>query len=218
MMNDQMKALIEQLGAIREKYGEQAYQDAARDVARSLIARGGEAEKHAREMFADIPGLDAPENTSVDSGSIIDLIKQTMPNLRTQAQFDAFMASFEALRASMDAIFKGMPGAVEAGIEAITKGFEAARKATEISNKLRDVPEAATSKTAEIFKEPPKEFDEVRIQRELLTELDGLLSLADLSRWYTEARERMDRVVSRSLRDALFDTIRAKKESLGEAG
>lgn len=215
-MSEQWDGLLERLKSIKDKYGDKAYQDAARDVARSMVAQGGEAEKVAREAFADVPDIEPTGNDAEMPvlNPVIGMIRQTMPNLRTQAQLDTFMATFDALRAAMDAIFQGAPGAKEAGLKAMEQGFEAACKATEISGKLRDVPEAATSASAEAFKTSPKEFEEVSVQKALMAELAGLQTLDGLKEWYAAARPRMDRVVAPALRNELFDAIRHRKDLL----
>jgi hypothetical protein len=174
-------------------------------------------EAFAREAFKDVVDFDcvvAQRAQMPADNPILAAIQQQVPGIKSQAQFNVFMAAFDALRATMNAIFLGNPEDEAKGLKALESAYTAARKATEITNKLADVPEAATSKAAEEFKTPPKQFTEASEQRDLIAELEGIKSLEALNAWYSSNRTRIDRVVSQSLRNSLFDAIRVKKESL----
>jgi len=212
-----IEALKTQLENIRVRYGEEAYKSAATDVARTFIAQGGELEKVMRETFAgvvDFDNLQKAEPTVLDSGNpILAAIRQQVPGIKTQAQFNAFMAGFDALRLTMDAIFTDNPGRYDDGRKALEAAFEVARKVTQISVKLAETPEAAVSKAAAEFKDPPRQFTEQSLQRELLAELANCKNLESLQSWYALTKESREQVVSQSLRNELFDEIRRKKES-----
>jgi hypothetical protein len=143
-----------------------------------------------------------------------NVIKQQMPALKSQAQFNAFMASFEALRGLMNAIFAQNAEGENQMREALETSFDAARKITEVTVKLEEVPEAATSKDAEEFKKPPTQFGEYDIQRQLLSELGTLHTSDGLMDWYWKKRKQIDEVVSPTLRNPLLDAIRARKNEL----
>lgn len=138
-------------------------------------------------------------------------LQQQLPALKSQAQFTAFQASFEAFRGVMNAIFGGNALAEKEALDALGKSFDVAKKVTEVTNKLEEIPEAATSKAAEEFKQPPAEFGEYDEQRKLMTELAHIENARDLADWYKTNRARIDRVRSPSLRNPLLDAIRERK-------
>ncbi len=138
-------------------------------------------------------------------------LQQQLPGLKSQAQFTAFNAAFEAFRGVLNAIFERQPLAEKESLEALGKAFDVAKKATDLTHKLADDPEAATSKQAEEFKQPPAEFGEYDDQRKLMTELAHIENLKDLSDWYKTNRPRIDRIKSPSLRNPLIDAIRERK-------
>jgi hypothetical protein len=213
----QLDILIARLEDIRSKYGDDAYKQAATSVASQFVAQGGEMEKAAREAFKDVVdfnALDAQKAQMPVDNPILAAIQQQVPGIKSQAQFNVFMAAFDALRLTMDAIFTDNPGGYDDGRKALEAAFEAARKATQITMKLADSPEAATSKAAAEFKTPPRQFTEASEQKALLEELATFTDLDSLNKWYAESRERIERVVSQSLRNQLFDAIRLKKDNL----
>jgi hypothetical protein len=143
-------------------------------------------------------------------------LQQQFPALKSQAQFNAFQASFEAFRGVLNAIFSSSPLAEQEALEALGKAFDVAKQATKITNQLEEVPEAATSRAAEEFKQPPAEFGEYDEQRKLMTELAHIENLKDLTDWYKTNRARIDRVRSPSLRNLLLDAIRERKVVFGK--
>jgi hypothetical protein len=208
---------MQHLNGIREKYGDDAYKSAATDIAGQFLAQGGETAAFAREAFKGVVDFDAVEKQRAEmpaDNPILAAIQQQVPGIKSQAQFNVFMAAFDALRATMNAIFTGNDADEAKGKKALESAYEAAHKATEITGKLTDVPEAATSKAAEEFKNPPRQFTELSEQRALLTELGEIKSTDTLNTWYAANRSRIDRVVSQSLRNALFDSIRQKRDAL----
>ena len=146
--------------------------------------------------------------------AMLAAIRQQVPALKSQAQFNVFMAGLEALRGLMNAIFAQNAAGEQQFREALETSLTAARQATEVTLKLEEVPEAATSKAAEEFKRPPAQFGEYDTQRALLSDLEGLGTVEALTEWYTKNRARIDEVVSASLRNPLLDAIRARKTTL----
>jgi hypothetical protein len=217
-MSPQIERLRAQLDGIRSHYGEDAYKRAAQDVAKMLVAQGGETEATAREMFEGIVDFEhlgeIPVAGAPVSNPIVDAVRQQMPHLRSQAQFDAFMLGFDAFRAFIDAIYAGDKEGEASSKVALDKAIEGCRTAGSITQKLEDVPEASTSKEAEKFKQPPAQFTEAETLSGLLEELVLIQTATELNDWYTGQRSRMDRVVTQKLRDQLFDAIRKKKEDL----
>lgn len=152
-----------------------------------------------------------PSQVSPDQ-MMVEAMKQSMPALKTQAQFNAFMAAFDALRFTMNSIFEGDHAKAFQGRETLSKTFELAQKVTEVAEKLRDVPEAA-GPSAATFVEPPVQFHEYDVQKQLLLELETIGTLDTLAAWYQESRSEIDKVVSQELRNVLLDAVRAKKLS-----
>jgi hypothetical protein len=152
-----------------------------------------------------------PEPTQYDKDQFFQALKLQLPSLKSQAQFNTFQAAFEAFRAVMNAIFADLPPVEKAGREALEQAFEAARMATRLTHQLTEVPEAATSKLADEFKQPPAEFSEYDEQRRLLSELEQLKTLQELTVWWNTVRTRIDRVKSPMLRNPLIDACREKR-------
>jgi hypothetical protein len=146
--------------------------------------------------------------------AFMQALQQQMPALKSQAQFNAFMASFEALRGLMNGVFAQNKEAEALYRDALDKAIDAGHKVTEITVKLEDVPEAATSREAEQFKQAPVQFTEYDTQRALLTELEGIKTVAALIDWWTANRARIDQVRSAGLRNPLLDLVREKRALL----
>lgn len=155
--------------------------------------------------------------TEQEQAQFFKALQQQLPGLKSQAQFNTFQAAFEAFRGVMNAIFEGKPDVEKAAKGALTSAFEAAHKVTDLTEKLADSPEAATSKAAEEFKQPPAEFDEYDRQRTLMSELAQIKTHDDLRAWWSDNRDRIDRVKSPSLRNPLLDLVREKKVAFEQA-
>jgi hypothetical protein len=148
---------------------------------------------------------------SVDQEKFFKALQQQLPGLKSQAQFTAFNAAFEAFRGVMNGIFEDKPELEKAARDALESAFKAAKQVTELTARLTEDPEAATSKAAEEFKQPPAEFGEYDEQRKLMSELAGIQTHRDLMDWYKTNKPRLDRVKSPSLRNPLIDAIRERK-------
>lgn len=216
-----MTDLVAHFDKIRSEQGEEAYQKARKNFAMGMILkpRGDEFLKSAFPDM-DIEALRAEaekfqtqqqEQARNPQEMMLDAMRQQIPNLKTQAQFNLFMKSFDALRHTLNAAFGLDKEGYEKGKEALNMALDMALQISEVVQKLQETPEAATSKAAEEFKQPPREFQEYDVQKGLLIELEALTSAEELQRWYDGNRARIDCVVSASLRNELFDTIRKVK-------
>ena len=143
-------------------------------------------------------------------------IKAQVPNLRTQAQFNAFMSCFDALKTTLNAYYGGENASAELAREALNKGLDMAKQISEMAEKLEEMPDEVKSDAAKEFTAPAKELHEYDVHRELVAELSSLTSQEALQDWYQGHRDQMDRVVSQKLRNELFDAIRAKRSELGQ--
>jgi hypothetical protein len=223
---------------VREKLGEAHFRKEVRRLAKNGIRMGGQHEIFWRDLVQKYEWLNVeellaePEEPRPSSGGgsmpgmpsgidptnlIIQAMRQQMPGLRTQAQFNAFMAAFDALRVHLNFVFEGNTEKATEAKQALESAIEFAAKATEVSDQLRDVPEAATSPAAQEFKNPPAQFQEYDVQKSLLVQLARIETLPELTQWYNDTKEQRDRVVSQSLRNVLMDEIRRKKVALTEA-
>ncbi len=137
-----------------------------------------------------------------------------IPNLKTQAQFNIFMNCFDALRSTLNAYFGGEVASAEMARDALNKGLDLAKQVVEITEKLNEIPDEAKSEAAKEFTAPAKELHEYDEHRQLVFELSALTSLEALQAWYTNNRQRIDRVVSQKLRNELFDAIRERRNKL----
>ncbi len=233
---DKFTEVLQGFAKIREEQGEAAFEAAVREYAGKAIDEGSVdflpgmagaafAEyRKAQEAYQEAQAKSRSERDAVaenlkQPGQEVDqafllAMQKSIPAMRSQAQFTAFMAAFDALRGAMNAIFGGQAGAEKEYLEGLAKAIDVARKVTDVTDRLRDVPEAAESKLADEFKQPPREFGEYDLQRALLTELAGIDHLEGLQRWWVGNRQRIDKVVSPSLRNPLIDAIRETKNNL----
>jgi len=237
-VNDKFIEMLQSFHKIREEQGEAAFESAVKDFATKAIENGEDflpgmtnaamqdfakkqaeyneaAAKRKAEQDAQAEKIRQAKKSDVEvDRGFIEMIQASMPAIKSQAQFNAFLASFEALRGVMNAIFARDTQNEKAYTEALLKSLQAAKQTTELTEKLQDVPDAAESKLADEFKKPPRQFGEYDIQRALMTELAQIDSLDNLTRWWAENRGRIDEVVSPSLRNPLIDAVREKKSKL----
>jgi hypothetical protein len=142
-------------------------------------------------------------------------LRQSMPNLKTQAQLTAFMIGFDAFRQYFDALCSGSPELEELTRGTLDRAIEMAKDATQLARKIEEIPPEMRGPASSSLVQPPVEFEEVDIQKKLLIELERITTLTELQGWYLSTREARDRVVSQPLRNVLLDRIRGKKEALG---
>lgn len=227
---------LQDIQKIREEQGEAAFQAAVAELAKEMIHGGGfqkiaegfqetikaqeeayekEAQQRAVEQNAKAEEIkNRPIDPLEGDQNFLGLIQQSIPAMRSQAQFTAFMACFDALRGLVNAIFGRDQEAVNKYKAVMEQSLVAATKVTEVTQKLQDVPEAATSKLADAYKQPPTQFQEYDTQRQLLSEVENIKDLQQLSSWWVSNRQRIDEVRTPMLRNPLIDAVRAKKEAL----
>lgn len=210
-----------QLQEIRSRVGEDAYRMHARMVAQQFKAQGGEVSDIAREVFGDA-GFDYDALTAGPSGTpppmnssiLLSELRKLVPGIRTQAQFDIFMAGFQALTLGMQAAFHGDRSQVETSKTALTSTLDLALQATDLAQKLEDVGEAANGEEADRHKKEPKEFSEIATQEALLQELSSIATVASLREWYQENRVRFEQLQTPTMRNSFFDAVRARHSEL----
>ena len=144
-------------------------------------------------------------------------MKQSMPELKTQVQFTAFMAGFDAFRLLCNSIFASDKALEEQSLEALEKALESMRVATKLSNQFQEIPENERSPSASQFVETPLQFGAYDLQKKLLLELNRLTSTEDLNAWYLNTKDEREKVVSQSLRNILFDEIRVRRDFLSKS-
>jgi len=217
--------IAQYLRQFRETKGEEAWKAEVRRLAIHALQVGGpEHEALWRELTKDYEWLDWGELKKVAQGpeakstepedAIVNLLRQQLPGIKTQAQYNAVIAAMDALKLLLNAIMEQDKAQEDKAQKALEMAIDVARKATEITSKLEEVPEAATGKEAQEFKKPPAEFQEDGIQQSLLQELESIESLEALNEWYASTKEQRDQVVSQKLRNELLDRIREKKKAL----
>ena len=134
-----------------------------------------------------------------------------MPNLKTQAQFDLFMRGFDALQLCLNAVYGRDETTAAQARKALDQILELAPQLAEISEKLEGTPEA-TSNSA--FTGAPKEFSESEKADRLLADLESLKTRDSLIQWYRETEGTRNELITQSVRNRVFDAIRAHKKAL----
>lgn len=216
---EKVRAQLEQL---RVDHGEAVYEQARRDLALALIDKTN-GEEHIRLAFPDMnieelkaqaaaakvaAANESPEQT------MMRMLQQQIPSIKTQAHFNLFQAAFDALRTTLDGSFSGDAERARRGREALLKVLDTAGTVPQVLEKLNEMPAEARSAIANEFLEPPRQFHEFDTQRRLMTELGNITTLARLEAWYTDTKSDRDRVTSQKLRNELLDGVRAKKAAL----
>jgi hypothetical protein len=226
-------SIFDHLNTVRRTLGDEYWKAEITKLAIQAFQVGGKHEALWRGLLQDLkpegvtdwPDADElkkhaeglPKVAPPDMNQLLaQAMKMQMPGLKSQGQYNAFRATVDAFRAVINAILEENLPQEQEMRKVLDDGFLAVRQATTLTRQLTDVPEASTSPVAEEFKRPPAEFQEYDIQRQLLAEVGKTISLDDLKLWYKEAKPRLDRVKSQTLRDVLLDAIRAKKMALAE--
>lgn len=153
-----------------------------------------------------------PDNTA---NIMAKAMRQSMPELKTQVQFTAFMAGFDSFRLLCNSIFAGDVPLEEQARAAFEKSLEAMKVATRLSNQFQEIPAEERSPSATQFVEAPIQFGEYDLQKKLLKELDHITSTVALNEWYLGTKDDREKIISQSLRNILFDAIRNKRDELG---
>jgi hypothetical protein len=138
-----------------------------------------------------------------------------VPNLKSQGQFNVFMACFDALRSTLNGYFGGEMASAEMAREALNQALDMGKKLAEVTAKLDEIPDEVKSETAKDLNRPAKELHEYDEARVLVVELEQIQNSEALQQWYDANRSRLDRIVTASLRNEVFDAIRAKRNALG---
>lgn len=215
-MSGAVEEMMGNLKRIRELYGEEKFQYAAKQAARILMAHGPEMREQVKKALEGLVDLDSVEKDPPPpfppgQDLVVEAIKSAFPSVTTQAQFDVVVTALEATKTTLNAIFLRDKAKAADGRKAIEQALEAAERVTDITSKLGQVPEAATSKEAEAFKKPPAQFHEQEILSELLAQLTEIKNKDELNAWYHSNRARIDEVVTQKNRNLLLDAIRGKK-------
>lgn len=211
--------LLKQLEEVRTKHGEQAYEDAKRGLAQDIILKPN-GETFLKNAFPDMD-LEAVKAEAeqiqeevAKASNPDELMRQMMteqiPNLKTQAHYNFFMQAFDALRKTLNSYFGNEPKAGDEARAGLDKVLDAAKKIPDIERQVAEMGDSA-SDAAQEFTQPAKELHEFDNQRALMTELAAVENGGELKRWYEANRDRLDAIVSKSIRDELFDAIRKRR-------
>jgi hypothetical protein len=213
-----MSDLVTHFEKIRSEQGEEAYQKARRNFALGMILKP-RGDLFLKNAFPDLD-LDALREEAEKSQPVpppqvnpqevmLNFMRQQVPNLKTQVQFDLFMQCFDAMRKAMNAAFGLDKTSYEQFKGALDMLMATGLKVTEAVEQLKENPEASTN---EDFKQAPKQFQEQDVQTALMTELSLIQSGDELQQWYAANKDRIHgQVVSPVLRNQLLDSIRAKR-------
>ena len=208
-----------------ELHGEEAWKTEIKRLTKDAIKTSPTHEAFWKNLTKDYAWLDwaslrqevfseSPSPVMDQEQIMSDLLRKQMPGIKTQAQYNAVLGALDSVRLTLNSILTGDKTREAEGRKALNMAFEVTAKATEVTNKLEEVPEAATSKDAEVFKQPPAQFHEYDTHNRLLAEMEALADLEALNAWYASTKDRRDKVVSQGLRNSLMDAIRAKKTAL----
>ena len=211
--------LVTHFQKIRNEQGEEAYHRAVKNFARGMILKP-RGELFLQSAFPDLDLAAIREEAEKAQPSpppppenpqevMLNYMKQQVPNLKTQVQFDLFMQCFDALRKAMNAAYGLDKASYEQFKGALDMLMATGLKVSAAVEQLQENPEATTNQD---FKQAPKQFEEQDVQSALIIELSLIQSGDDLQQWYTTNKDRIHgQVVSPALRNHLLDSIRAKR-------
>lgn len=221
-----LEDVVARLNQVKEHQGEEAYRSAVKEFVITLLGMPN-AEiflagflSSAAEDGADWLDLEELRKESErrkaqpQMPNMAELIRQMVPSIRTQGQYDLYMQAFEALSITMDNYFSNRDATVS--LETLNKCLAMAPRVADLVEKAEQIPEEERQKDVQGFVQPPVQFTEEEDQRRLLTELASVTTTQALNTWYLGERSRIDKVVSKKYRDELFDAIRAKKAALSD--
>lgn len=166
-----------------------------------------------RQETDEGPGQPMPP-TGKMSDMMIEMLRQQVPNLKTQAHFNTFMACFDAMRHTLDAYFRGDLKAAAQSRDALNTGLDMAGQLKTVADQVAEIPEEERSKAAQEHVAPPAQYTEGAESQVLTQELSDIKTLARLNEWYETNRMRIDKIVDLDLRNTLFDAIRLKRNEL----
>lgn len=221
-MKMDIETLLAQLEKIKETHGEEAFQSARRDLAVSLVAKTN-GETFIRNAFPDMDIDELKKQAEADKSvtdaapaqspesMMLNMVRAQVPNLKTQAEFNYFMAAFDALRLTINCYLGREYDRAEKGREALNGALDTLKVIKDTAEKLEEIPEDQRSEVAKEFAAPAKELHEHDDQRRLLVELAAIDNGPALNEWYDTNRDALDGIVSQRLRNQLFDEIRRKR-------
>jgi len=140
---------------------------------------------------------------------VIDLVRELAPP--TQAQFDAYSLALDTLLEYLTASMRGYECRkdIQKGLLKLINSMDEVNR---VAVKMQELPKDQVKNRA--YVEPPREFEEPKVQQQLLDDLVGIGDYQTLSEWWANNRERIDKVQTPELRNPLMDAIRQKKSSL----
>lgn len=217
-----MEEIIQHLEQIKATQGEEVYEATRRDLALRIILKPN-GEEFVGKAFPDLDieqlkqlakkEAERPAPTSPEE-MMSAMLRQSMPNLRSQAQYNLFMGCFEALRVTLNAYFGAELESAAKARQALDKALDVAKQIPQVTERLDQIPPEQRSDQINEHLNPPRQYHEYDEQRRLLAELAAVPSLEQLGIWYNENKPRMDEVVSQGLRNELFDAIRNRRKEL----
>ena len=220
--------VVAHLNGIRDTHGEEAFKQARLALAKQLLLANDNGAVFLKKAW---PDLDLDEvrrlakaeqegkTTQAKAGQLpeqmmVQMMRDQIPNLKTQGQFDLFMTAFNALQQHLNAVFGGHQDVADQTRASLNKTLDLAPKLTEVGELIKEVPVDQQSEEAQAFTGTPKQFDQHAVFQSLMGELEQMESFEKLQQWYGAKREQMDRIVDQSLRDKLFDRVRHRRQDL----
>jgi hypothetical protein len=211
--------ILKNLETLRAQQGEEAYGQ-ARDALALMLINQPRGEDFLKETFPDLD-LDrirelARQNENgrkaqAPANDMLALIRTHVPHLQTQAQLDVFMLAFNAFTLTFDSYFAGNVEAAKTARASMDKALDLVQEAGAMAGRVAEIPPEERSPEAAKYVEPPKLFTEADEKNKLVAELETITTSSSLNEWYRNERKRIEGVVSKTLRDELFDAIRSKQ-------
>jgi len=218
-----MKLTLEQtlsaLNKIREESGEEPYMMARDRVVRSMLSTP-QGEEIARKTF---PELDlekfklTPDPQGPAAATMAEALRNKMPNIKTEGQFQLFMTAFEALVLTLDSYFSGNTAVAIQSRDALDRVLDTAKQLKNVMTQVEQIPaEERSAEAAKLVDERDYSAhgEEAAIYSTLMADLTFINTKDGLDSWYRASRPQMDKVTSQKLRNSLFDAIRNKKNNL----
>lgn len=217
------ETIVDHLRKIKAEHGDESFHLALKGLFRMVLQKPG-AERYIERLLQalslpksvdDVKAELQASSPAPASSSPVDVVRQAieqeMPHCKTQAHFDLVLQAWTALKIYLESCYGFECEKAEQGREALNRLLDLAPLVAKAHAQLQENPEATTNPD---YVEPAREMTEHHKQQTLLAELQGIDNLARLNAWYAGSKPALDSIVSQSLRDELFDAIRAKKQAL----
>lgn len=193
--------------------GQIGHSDNGKSFIRSLVAQvgGPPLEFDLEEMLSKVEPPPPPKAPAFDKKEVFAALKNSIPNLATEAEMELVMTAMDALRLASNLYLGGDVTGGDAAKNGLLMILEVMQRAKVVQDSADlDVPNVSGKYT-----KPPEDFhtDDPEVQA-ILAEVEGITSMEALQVMYDTAQERVAQIRDSKSRGAIYQAITEKKKAL----